>query len=104
MLHCRGGHPLTDFWYGGLNYQIDHHLFPGMPRNQLKKAQGITPHSASNCQMIVDLLLIDRFVSTGMCLPFPHSFISEGVKMPAILCHFLDMPQKLIARFSLKQT
>lgn len=35
------GHPLTDFWYGGLNYQIEHHLFPSMPRNQLKKAQGI---------------------------------------------------------------
>ncbi|HTK11567.1 MAG TPA: acyl-CoA desaturase [Ktedonobacteraceae bacterium] len=32
-------HPWTDFWYGGLNYQIEHHLFPGMPRNQLKQAQ-----------------------------------------------------------------
>src|SRR5690606_16149009 len=32
------GHPLTDFWYGGLNYQIEHHLFPTMPRNQLAKA------------------------------------------------------------------
>jgi fatty acid desaturase len=34
-------HPLTDFWYGGLNYQIEHHLFPSMPRNKLKKAQTI---------------------------------------------------------------
>lgn len=34
-------HPFTDFWYGGLNYQIEHHLFPSMPRNQLKKAQVI---------------------------------------------------------------
>jgi fatty acid desaturase len=34
-------HPFTDFWYGGLNYQIEHHLFPSMPRNQLKKAQGM---------------------------------------------------------------
>lgn len=32
-------HPFTDFWYGGLNYQIEHHLFPSMPRNQLRKAQ-----------------------------------------------------------------
>jgi fatty acid desaturase len=32
-------HPLTDFWYGGLNYQIGHHLFPSMPRNKLKEAQ-----------------------------------------------------------------
>jgi len=33
------GNPLADFWYGGLNYQIEHHLFPNMPRNNLKKAQ-----------------------------------------------------------------
>lgn len=33
--------PLNDFWYGGLNYQIEHHLFPSMPRNNLKKAQKI---------------------------------------------------------------
>lgn len=31
----------TDFWYGGLNYQVEHHLFPNMPRNNLKKAQRI---------------------------------------------------------------
>ena len=34
-------HPLTDFMYGGLNYQIEHHLFPSMPRNKLKQAQKI---------------------------------------------------------------
>jgi fatty acid desaturase len=34
-------HPVTDFWYGGLNYQIEHHLFPGMPRNKLRDAQPI---------------------------------------------------------------
>jgi len=32
---------LTDFWYGGLNYQIEHHLFPAMPRNKLPAAQKI---------------------------------------------------------------
>ena len=32
---------VTDFWYGGLNYQIEHHLFPSMPRNNLRKAQPI---------------------------------------------------------------
>lgn len=35
------GHPITDFWYGGLNYQIEHHLFPTMPRNKLPQAQVI---------------------------------------------------------------
>lgn len=34
-------HPVTDFWYGGLNYQIEHHLFPKMPRNKLRAAQAI---------------------------------------------------------------
>ena len=34
-------HPLIDFWYGGLNYQNEHHLFPSMPRNNLGKAQKI---------------------------------------------------------------
>jgi fatty acid desaturase len=34
-------HPLVDFWYGGLNYQIEHHLFPTMPRCNLRKAQPI---------------------------------------------------------------
>ena len=35
------GNPVADFWYGGLNYQIEHHLFPSMPRNKLREAQPI---------------------------------------------------------------
>ena len=35
--NVRGGR-LTDFFYGGLNYQIEHHLFPTMPRNRLPEA------------------------------------------------------------------
>jgi fatty acid desaturase len=34
-------HPLVDWWYGGLNYQIEHHLFPALPRNQLRAARPI---------------------------------------------------------------
>ncbi len=34
-------HPLTDVWYGALNYQIEHHLFPTLPRNQMAKAHDI---------------------------------------------------------------
>lgn len=30
---------LTDFTLGGLNYQIEHHLFPSMPRPNLRLAQ-----------------------------------------------------------------
>ncbi len=32
---------IIDFAMGGLNYQIEHHLFPNMPRPNLKKAQPI---------------------------------------------------------------
>jgi fatty acid desaturase len=32
---------LTDFWYGGLNYQIEHHIFPSMPRQNFKRARPI---------------------------------------------------------------
>ncbi|MDG4796076.1 acyl-CoA desaturase [Micromonospora sp. WMMD1082] len=32
---------LTDVALGGLNYQIEHHLFPGMPTPNLRKAQPI---------------------------------------------------------------
>jgi fatty acid desaturase len=35
------GHYLIDLWFGGLNYQIEHHLFPSMPRNKLKAARTI---------------------------------------------------------------
>ena len=34
-------HPLTDFLYGGQNYQIEHHLFPSMPRCNLHRSQVI---------------------------------------------------------------
>lgn len=34
-------HRLTDFWFGGLNYQAEHHLFPSMPRNNLREAATI---------------------------------------------------------------
>jgi len=34
-------HPILDTWYGGLNYQIEHHLFPTMPRSSLAEAQRI---------------------------------------------------------------
>ena len=33
--------PVTDFCYGALNYQIEHHLFPDMPRNRLGEARKI---------------------------------------------------------------
>jgi fatty acid desaturase len=34
-------HPLTDLLYGSLNYQIEHHLFPTMPRCNIRRAHAI---------------------------------------------------------------
>jgi fatty acid desaturase len=36
--NIRGGR-VVDFVLGGLNYQIEHHLFPSMPRPNLRRAQ-----------------------------------------------------------------
>jgi fatty acid desaturase len=36
--NVRGG-LLTDFALAGLNYQIEHHLFPSMPRPNLRRSQ-----------------------------------------------------------------
>jgi fatty acid desaturase len=59
-------HPITDFWYGGLNYQIEHHLFPRLPRNKLREAQpiirgfcrdqGIAYHETSVLQSYKEIL------------------------------------------------
>ena len=44
----RGGF-LTDLALGGLNYQIEHHLFPNMPRASLRHAQ---PLIRAHCQRL----------------------------------------------------
>ncbi|WP_031079845.1 fatty acid desaturase family protein [Streptomyces sp. NRRL WC-3549] len=33
---------LIDFLYGGLNYQVEHHLFPAMPQKNLARARELT--------------------------------------------------------------
>ena len=38
--NVRGGW-FTDLLLGGLNYQVEHHLFPNMPRPNLRRAQAI---------------------------------------------------------------
>jgi fatty acid desaturase len=45
--NVRGGR-FVDFALGGLNYQIEHHLFPSMPRANLPRAQEIV---RSACQV-----------------------------------------------------
>ena len=46
--NVRGG-LLTDWFLGGLNYQIEHHLFPSMPRPHLRLAQ---PMVRDHCEAL----------------------------------------------------
>ena len=58
--------PVVDFLYGGLNYQIEHHLFTMMPRNRLGQArpvirkfceeQGIPYHETSPLRSYREIL------------------------------------------------
>ena len=41
------GNRVLDFLMGGLNYQIEHHLFPSMPRPHLRRA---APMIAAYCR------------------------------------------------------
>jgi fatty acid desaturase len=49
------GGRLVDFALGGLNYQIEHHLFPSMPRPNLRRSQALVrafcqQHHISYCE------------------------------------------------------
>ncbi|MFJ9130057.1 fatty acid desaturase family protein [Streptomyces sp. NPDC102340] len=55
--NIKGG-VLTDWFLGGLNYQIEHHLFPSMPRPHLRLAQ---PMVKAHCRG-----LGIPFVETGL--------------------------------------
>ena len=49
------GNWLIDFALGGLNYQIEHHLFPSMPRPNLRRSREIVRefcqrHSLTYCE------------------------------------------------------
>ncbi len=41
--------PVADFLYGGLNYQIEHHLFPALPRHRFRAARGIVKEFCREC-------------------------------------------------------
>ncbi len=55
--NVRGG-PMVDFALGGLNYQIEHHLFPSMPRPNLKRVQPLVRSYCAQHQV--------RYTETGL--------------------------------------
>ncbi len=62
------GNPLLDWAMGGLNYQIEHHLFPNMPRCNLKKARPIVQ---AHCEREgVDYMEVGLFESYGIVVDY----------------------------------
>ncbi|WP_327327617.1 acyl-CoA desaturase [Streptomyces sp. NBC_01210] len=59
--NIRGG-PVTDWFLGGLNYQIEHHLFPSMPRPHLRLARPLVrAHCRSLGVAYTETGLIDSY-------------------------------------------
>ncbi|MEU0144465.1 acyl-CoA desaturase [Streptomyces sp. NPDC006288] len=56
------GAVLTDWFLGGLNYQIEHHLFPSMPRPHLRLAQPLVKaHCASIGMSYAETGLVESY-------------------------------------------
>jgi fatty acid desaturase len=80
-------HPLIDFFYGGLNYQIEHHLFPTMPQNKLRRAreltmaycqeQGIPYHETGFVEGLVEVLQHLHHVSAVLRARKPTAFTAS---------------------------
>jgi fatty acid desaturase len=59
--NVRGG-AVTDWLLGGLNYQIEHHLFPNMPRPHLRLAQPLVrDHCVSLGLPFTETSLVDSY-------------------------------------------
>jgi acyl-lipid Delta6-acetylenase / acyl-lipid (9-3)-desaturase len=71
----------VDWFCGGLQYQVDHHLFPSIPRHNLPKvhalvasfckANGVQYHECSMAQGTVEVLSHLKQVSTDFIAEFP---------------------------------
>lgn len=59
--NIRGG-PVTDWLLGGLNYQVEHHLFPSIPRCNLRKVQPmVREHCAKVGLPFTETGLVDSY-------------------------------------------
>jgi fatty acid desaturase len=86
-----GGHGVpqwfVDWFCGGLQYQVDHHLFPGIPRHNLKKTHvlvksfckewGVKYHEADMYDGTIEVLQCLDNVSNN----FVNDFLKDGPTM-----------------------
>lgn len=77
--NVRGG-PIIDAVLGGLNYQIEHHLFPSMPRANLRLAQPLVrAFCAENQVPYVQCSALDSYTAA---LKHMHR-VGAGLRRPA---------------------
>jgi fatty acid desaturase len=82
--------PINDFLYGGLNYQIEHHLFPFLRQDQLPAAQaivkpfcrerGIRYHETGILRSLKEILQHLHEVGASVSADNPQSFSRQGAK------------------------
>ena len=77
------GNPVVDLVLGGLNYQIEHHLFPSMPRPHLRRA---APLIAQYCHdHDVPYTQTSLVQSYGIVLRYINRVGLDGIDAPAFL-------------------
>jgi fatty acid desaturase len=80
------GGRLTGFLFGGLNYQIEHHLFPTMPRPNLARAQAMVRAFCRENQLgYAEARPLESYVLALRALKSPETFVASSVPVPATL-------------------
>lgn len=76
--NVRGG-PFVDWFMGGLNYQIEHHLFPGAPRPNLRRMQVLV---RSHCAAL-DVPYASESLRTSIAMTIRHIHAAGRGRPPA---------------------
>ncbi|SER28023.1 fatty acid desaturase family protein [Actinokineospora terrae] len=71
----------VDYLFGGLNYQIEHHLFPNMPRANLRRAQPIVQEFCA--RQGIPYVHCGIFASYRQVLSHLHS-VGASLRTPAL--------------------
>jgi fatty acid desaturase len=88
--NVRGGR-LTDFALGGLNYQIEHHLFPSMPRPNLRRAQAMVAAFCADR----DVLYTETSLLASYAQAFGHlAAVGREVAVPASASKAVPVPAR----------
>jgi fatty acid desaturase len=79
-----GPGPLLDVVYGGLNHQIEHHLFPTIPRSKLGRARAIVkPFCAAHGLPFTEVSMLASYRAIARSFRGRDSEIAEQVARAA---------------------